>query len=185
MFIEKRNQFTKEGRYFVILDETGFQKDVGFKRGYSKKGVRLQIENKNLKLGKNISVLAAINQSKLLTYSKQSTSFNRISFLEFLNKNKSLFPKKTVLVMDNASFHHSKEVNDLALQQGWDILYTPPYSPWFSPIEGVFSIVKNHYRKHQNIEDAFQTNLNVSAFFRHSWNLNESPHRIQKMDPKK
>ena len=77
--------------------------------------------------------------------------------------------------MDNVSFHHCKEVVEFIHSQNWKILYTPPYSPWFSPIEGVFSVVKNHYRKFLDIDLAFQTDLRVSAFVKNAFSICESP----------
>jgi transposase len=59
--------------------------------------------------------------------------------------------------MDNARFHHSKIIKDYCDTKNWQIIYTPPYSPWFNPIERVFSIIKNHFRKHRSIENAFDS----------------------------
>ena len=57
--------------------------------------------------------------------------------------------------MDNVCFHHSKEVVNYIKTQDWSLLFKPPYSPWFNPIENVFSVVKNQYRKSKNIENSF------------------------------
>jgi len=35
----------------------------------------------------------------------------------------------------------------LAKQRSWEILYTPPYSPKFNPIENILGIVKTQFRK--------------------------------------
>ncbi len=51
-----------------------------------------------------------------------------------------------IVVMDNISFHHSKEVRELANQHNVQIIFTPPYSPEFNPIEIVFSLLKRMYR---------------------------------------
>lgn len=51
------------------------------------------------------------------------------------------------LIMDNVRFHHSHKVKDLADQKGLRIVYTPPYSPDFNPIENVFSYVKAIWRR--------------------------------------
>jgi transposase len=75
-------------------------------------------------------------------------SFNKERFLNFL-KDLSLLPPGTVILLDNVSFHHSLVVKDIAKQHSLVLLYTPPYSPCFNPIEGVFSIIRgllNHER---------------------------------------
>jgi transposase len=57
------------------------------------------------------------------------------------------------------------------------LLFTPPYSPWFNPIEGVFSIVKRHYYKHGNINAAFACveARHTAAFFRQALSLAAAP----------
>jgi transposase len=74
--------------------------------------------------------------------------------------------------MDNVAFHHSKIIKELIHKKGWEYLYTPPYSPVFNPIEGVFSIVKRHYSKCMDIVSSFNivTNTHIKAFFKHSFN---------------
>ena len=47
-----------------------------------------------------------------------------------------------VLIIDNASFHKSKKITDLILAAGCRILYLPPYSPEFNPIEHFWAAVK-------------------------------------------
>jgi transposase len=42
-----------------------------------------------------------------------------------------------VVVMDNASFHKSKKTIELIGSSGCEVLFLPPYSPDFNPIENV------------------------------------------------
>jgi transposase len=59
--------------------------------------------------------------------------------------------KRTVLLMDNVAFHHSYKVKEYTKEIQWDILFVPPYSHVFNPIEGVFSIVKRQYQRNLSI----------------------------------
>jgi transposase len=52
-----------------------------------------------------------------------------------------------VVVMDNLSVHKSKRVQRLIEDAGCEILFLPPYSPDFNPIEEAFSKVKGILRK--------------------------------------
>ena len=52
-----------------------------------------------------------------------------------------------IVVMDNLSVHKSKRVERLIEQAGAKLLFLPPYSPDFNPIEEAFSKVKNILRK--------------------------------------
>jgi transposase len=52
-----------------------------------------------------------------------------------------------VVVMDNLSVHKSERVRELIEGAGAHLLYLPPYSPDFNPIEEAFSKIKNLIRK--------------------------------------
>ena len=51
--------------------------------------------------------------------------------------------------MDNLSAHKGERVRELVESAGCELLYLPPYSPDFSPIEEAFSKVKGLLRKAQ------------------------------------
>jgi transposase len=44
--------------------------------------------------------------------------------------------------MDNASIHHTAEVRNLAWDYNWTLIFLPPYSPEFNPIEKEFAVFK-------------------------------------------
>lgn len=46
--------------------------------------------------------------------------------------------RKSVLVMDNASFHHPERIEQLCSSKGVKLVYLPPYSPDLNPIEEFF-----------------------------------------------
>jgi transposase len=52
-----------------------------------------------------------------------------------------------VVVMDNLSAHKGERVRELVESAGCELLYLPPYSPDFSPIEEAFSKLKGLLRK--------------------------------------
>jgi transposase len=52
-----------------------------------------------------------------------------------------------VVVMDNLSAHKGEGVRELVEGRGCEVLFLPPYSPDFSPIEEAFSKVKALLRK--------------------------------------
>ncbi len=43
--------------------------------------------------------------------------------------------EKSVIVMDNATFHKGEEMQNLLQDSGHTLLYLPPYSPDLNPIE--------------------------------------------------
>ena len=52
-----------------------------------------------------------------------------------------------VVVMDNLTAHKGSRVRELVEGRGCELLYLPPYSPDFSPIEEAFSKIKAMLKK--------------------------------------
>jgi transposase len=50
--------------------------------------------------------------------------------------------KNSVIVMDNAKIHHDEKLVESIEQMGCKVLYLPPYSPDYNPIETAFSGIK-------------------------------------------
>ena len=66
----------------------------------------------------------------------KSGAWNRASFEAFLQDGLlPLLPPGSVLVLDNARFHHGTHITALVEAAGCSLLYLPPYSPDFNPIE--------------------------------------------------
>jgi transposase len=47
-----------------------------------------------------------------------------------------------VVVMDNLSSHKGSRVRELIEERGCELIYLPPYSPDFNPIEEAFAKIK-------------------------------------------
>jgi transposase len=52
-----------------------------------------------------------------------------------------------VVVMDNLTAHKGDRVKELIEERGCELLYLPPYSPDFNPIEEAFAKIKAVVRK--------------------------------------
>jgi transposase len=52
-----------------------------------------------------------------------------------------------VVVMDNLAAHKTGRIKELIEQQDCELLYLPPYSPDFNPIEEAFFEIKGVLRK--------------------------------------
>ena len=55
---------------------------------------------------------------------------------------------RSVVVMDNASFHHSPYIAALFKRAGVKLVYLPAYSPHLNPIEEFFGELKEFIRRH-------------------------------------
>ena len=53
---------------------------------------------------------------------------------------------KSIVVMDNCSIHHVQEVANLFQSTGILVMFLPPYSPDYNPVEEAFSFVKYYLK---------------------------------------
>ena len=51
------------------------------------------------------------------------------------------FDEQSIVVMDNASIHHVDGIVDMIQEVGAMVMFLPPYSPDFNPIEELFQMV--------------------------------------------
>lgn len=54
--------------------------------------------------------------------------------------------KGCTVIMDNASFHRKNKLRELAEKAGIELLFLPPYSPDFNPIEKTWANMKRALR---------------------------------------
>lgn len=52
-----------------------------------------------------------------------------------------------VLVLDNLGAHRASRIEEIAAECGASVIWLPPYSPDFSPIEQMWSKLKTHLRQ--------------------------------------
>lgn len=168
-FLNKRKQFIEENKNIICLDEVSFGRNTKNIKGYSLKNQRIEImKKKPIIITK--SFIVSIDENKIISKTYKYGSFNSVSFLDFIKFSNF---KNCVILLDNVSFHHSKEFKNYCFLNNIELLYTPPYSPWYNPIEYCFSIIKRNYYKDYNIENAFLSlkKEHINAFFRKSINF--------------
>ncbi len=67
-----------------------------------------------------------------------------------------------VVVIDNARFHKSKKIIALIEAVNCKIIFLPPYSPDFNPIEHHWAAIKNAIRKAaENAKDFYEATVEV------------------------
>ena len=132
----------RSGRSLVFLDECHFyQHGTRISAWYPPEDIDpfvLQEPNR-----KGISVFGAVNIGDGSLITGITDKYNAMTFLEFLSTILVKFPN-SIIVMDNARYHHASIVTDYAFLIDMDILFMPPYSPELNPIERVWKHVKIH-----------------------------------------
>lgn len=168
-FIIKREEFKRQNKIFFSIDETSFNRNNTSIYGYALKGDKVFIR-KNVPRITSITSICCISREKIIHNEIIKGSINKDIFLRYIKKLE--LTKNHVLLLDNASIHHSKIIKDYCSSKNIELLYTPPYSPWYNPIELAFSIVKRYYYKYQDIIKAFNIldQQHLQSFFRKSLN---------------
>jgi transposase len=136
-----------------FIDETSFCIDDIFNYGYSKKGKEILKITKHSKNKQRLTLLSSISKNTI-RYQILEGSVNSEIYLKFLSDNKEDFKNRNI-VQDNARIHHSKIVKNYCLENNINLVFNPPYTPEFNPIELIFNKLKTEYRKlnHKNMKN--------------------------------
>lgn len=178
-FLNILSKYDEANLFFV--DEVGFNIALRSRHGRSLKGCRAVHTVSQLR-ARNISVCCAMNKYTILKYHVQTVPYNTMNFKSFvqnlISDIASLGYGPSVLIMDNVPFHKSNTIRDVVEDNGHEILFLPPYSPFCNPIENMFSKWKQSIRQAapSNEEELFQLINNVdnlissedcSSYYRH------------------
>jgi transposase len=132
----------------VFLDEAGLNCSMTRSHAWVKRGSVYE-ERVPMNWGKNLTLIGAIRIRGWITLGTMFATANRERFVRWLRVR--LLPKLRrgdVLIMDNATPHHAPQVANLCKAAGVRLLYLPPYSPDFNPIEPGWALQKQHVRRH-------------------------------------
>ena len=158
---------------FVWVDETSCdRRDMFCKFGYSFRSERAT-SRRLFARGRRISAIAALCSTGLLDVEVTMDNVNGDKFFDFIRS--SLIPKmhsfdgisaRSIIVMDNCAIHHVQPVIDVLHDVGILLMFLPPYSPDYNPIELAFADVKRYLKQHEGALNAFPdlTVLVKSAF---------------------
>jgi len=131
----------------VFLDESGFSLALYRLFGWAVRKERL-VEAVPFQRGQNLSVLGAFAQEGMVATTSKLGAMKRVDFEQFLRDD--LLPgleAGATLVVDNARIHHGGSIAQIVEEAGCSLLYLPPYSPDFSPIELAWSWIKSFVRR--------------------------------------
>ena len=126
----------------MYIDETGIQTQMYRQYARSKRGKRVNIRISG-KHHARIGLVAAQRESALLAPHTYSRTMNASVFEDwFENKLLSYLPKGHVIIMDNAAFHKKEVLYQIAKKYSQELIFLPPYSPEYNPIEHTWSALK-------------------------------------------
>jgi len=131
----------------VFIDETWASTSMARLRGRALKGERLLA---GIPHGhwKTTTFVAGLRLTGMVAPMVLDGPINREAFLAYVNQ--VLVPELApghIVVMDNLSSHKGAGVREAIEAAGARLLYLPPYSPDFNPIENAFAKLKALLRK--------------------------------------
>lgn len=146
-------------RQMIFVDESASnERGLDRRYGWSPRGTAYKMTMTAQNRSKSWSILPAIGINGYLHYEIIQGGYDSERFINFI---RGLLPKmqafpgpRSVLVMDNCSTHHSKEVGLMCQQAGVVLEYLPPYSPDYNPIEQSFSTLKSWIRRNRSLATA-------------------------------
>ena len=150
----------------VFLDESGVNIDMVRRYGRAKNKNRVN-DYAPVNTPKKTTLVSSVRLDGTQAYEFFQGSLNGKNFLSYVKN--TLIPtlkKGDIVVMDNLSCHKVKGVKEAIEEAGASVLYFPPYSPDFNPIEMMWSKIKALLRNwktdtpellHSVIPDAFSS----------------------------
>lgn len=149
------HQFLREFHplHLVFLDETSKDgRTLIRKYGRAPRGETPETIEP-LERGRRYSVLPAMDINGYFAVRVKEGSFDGEDFLNFvvtdvLPLTEEWPGPRSVLVLDNCATHHSRALREIVEAANRKLIFLPPYSPDFNPIEESFSCLKAYLRRH-------------------------------------
>jgi transposase len=141
------SQLDLDPERLVFIDETWAATNMARLRGRARKGQRLRA---GIPHGhwKTTTFVAGLRLSGIMAPMVLDGPINGTAFHAYVEQ--VLVPELSpgdIVIMDNLGSHKGKAVRDAIESAGARLVYLPPYSPDFNPIENAFAKLKALLRK--------------------------------------
>ena len=162
----------------MFIDESGVTTEMTRRYGRAPRGERV-IDSAPAGHWRTLTLLGAISAQGMLAAMTIEAATDADVFLAYIEQ--VLCPKLQpgqIVVMDNLAAHKVAGVRELIGDRGAQLLYLPPYSPDFNPIEKAWSKIKQGLRSAkaralETLEEAAAAAIatvtadDAAAWFRH------------------
>ena len=162
---EKRHAYLQQlaavkasGKSVVYADESGFRDESYRRYGYAPKGKEVfgLISSQRTR---TTTLIAARFEDTFTAAQVFQGSCKAVDFNDWLAE--KLCPRLTpdhVVVLDNALLHKTSRTRELIEGVGASLMFLPPYSPDYNPIEHDFANIKRHreYHPEMTLHDIIQ-----------------------------
>jgi transposase len=133
-------------RRFLFVDEAAVNTAMTRRYGRAPRGERVY-DSAPRNYGAHTSVISALGLRGLVATLAVEGAVDTLCFDAYLER--VLGPRLRpgdVIVLDNLGAHKASRIEEVAAERGAQVLWLPPYSPDYSPIEQCWSKIKSYLR---------------------------------------
>ena len=131
----------------VFIDETWASTNMARTHGPCQRGERLRAAVPHGDW-KTTNCVAALTTRGIIAPWVLDGPINRDAFETYVEKVLvPELPQDAIVIMDNLSSHKGPRIREMIEAAGATLLYLPPYSPDFNPIENALTKLKSNLRK--------------------------------------
>ena len=138
----------------LFEDECSLSNTATVSYSWSKKGKQPIVEQKQRKR-ERLTLFGAVNYGSGQVTVKAAGKGNAHTFKAFLKKVLHVYTQsKVLMVLDNVRYHHAKALRAFLTkhQHRLELLFLPPYSPQFNPMERVWWYMRKKITHNRAIE---------------------------------
>lgn len=141
--------------HLVYIDESDCDKRVGFRRTSQSPLRFTPVQIAQFQREKQYQILPTYTQDEILFARIFQRSTNSEVFENFVKQLLPFYSKwlepKSILVINNASFHHTERIEQTCQDARVKLIYLPPYSPDLNPTEEFFAKLKAFVKRNWQV----------------------------------
>ena len=158
--METLEDFSPEKR--VYLDESGFRSYYDREYGYAPRGEKVFGAIPGTRFRRMNLVAAQIGGRTIAPMYYERSTDSAVFEVWFEGRLMPELSPGDVVIMDNAQFHRKGTLREIASRYGVLVLFLPPYSPDYNPIEKLWANMKRWLKKNMRYYDSFEDALEAA-----------------------
>jgi transposase len=171
-------QVTWRASQLVFLDESACNERTGDRKfGWAPIGRGCEV-SRSVKRSERWSVLPALSVDGYLSYIIYQGSITAEIFELYVEQ--QVLPHctpypgpRSIIILDNAAIHKSARLSNLCEEHGVLLIFLPPYSPDYNPIEATFKDLKAWVKRNYKLAEEYQS---FEAFLHFAVNQSRGSH---------
>lgn len=131
----------------MYIDESGIDKFISREYGWGGRGQKIMGGISGKRYARESFIAGQVQNKIVAPFCYTGTCDSNLFNFWLINFLLPALGPGYILVMDNAAFHKSELTKTLIINAGCQLLFLPPYSPDFNPIEKFWANLKAKIRK--------------------------------------